>query len=335
MKPLSDSIACRLVEFPDRKAWQDGMRERIGGSRVAGLFGVSDWVSTYQLWAIYTGQVTDELDDSTRLRLGRLIEKPLLEELAVQTGWRVEPWPQTTVAMHADESLRFGVTPDALAEDLDGAFAVQVKSVNEFAYKRWPRDEDGALSIPAPYLVQTQAELECLGLDRGVLAVLFGKDRLEWIPYQRHAAFCEKLRERIRWFWGLVDSRTPPDADGSEATARVLAELYPDDDGSAVELAGDADVWAARLAEAKAAIKEAEAVKEEMQNLLRAAMGEATFATTPDGANFSLKSQTRETVDAAKLRDKFPEAFAACRRESSFRVLRSISKLPAEALAQL
>lgn len=326
----------KLLPFYDRAAWLAARGSRVGASEVAALWGNHPYLSLWKLWALKSG-VEGAADDSDTgiKRRGRRLELPILEELADRTGWAVEPWQQTDIVEHPDAALRLGCTPDALADDGGGLGTVQVKSASPWAYRAWPRDEDGALTLPAQMAVQVQAELECLGLDRGTLVVLFGFDfdMMEIIPFERHPAFIEALKERLLWFWELVDNGDAPPVDGSDSTTELLKRLYPRDGGPTCELPGDSDLVAKSLEEISEVRKSAEKREQELKNQLIAWIGESTFASTPLGAAFSYKEQERAGVDSKALAADFPEAFKACQKVSRFRVLRRIKAVPNEALA--
>ena len=343
---LSDKIeAGRIVKYQTRSEWLAARVARLGASEVASLWPGEGYYSLATLWAFKAGQAEpNDADAPLWMEFGREFELPILNQIAKpphdaypwRRGWQVEPWPQNWVVTHPDETLRLAATPDALLIDDDGRVCVgQVKSVSEFMRKRWPRDDDGELAIPAHMEIQTQAELDCVGLERGYLIVLFGKSHIEVIQYERHEKFIGAMRRRILDFWDMVDSGEMPEIDGSESTYETLRNMFPSEDGTAVELPADADFWAADLAEAKQTISDAEKKRDLAKNKLIAAIGSATWAQTPGGIAFSFKEQTRAGVDRKALAKSYPEAARACATESRFRVLRELKELPADAADQL
>jgi predicted phage-related endonuclease len=101
-----------------------------------------------------------------------------------------------------------------------------------------------------------------------------------------------------------VQRQIPPDVDGSASTAKVLAKLHPEDDGSEVFLPAEAADWTDEIEAAKEQIKTAEVMKQAAENRLKAAIGDATFGLLPDGSRWSWKSQTRKSyvVEEATFR---------------------------------
>lgn len=341
-----------LNKYPDRAAWLaarqpacKGGHGQIGGSGAAALYDIG-YRSAVDLWAYHMGLDEAPDFDNGNMRRGRKLEPILLGELHELTGWEIESWPQHWTISDPDPTLRLTTTPDGLALvtgdhpwgtmfDHGELISVQVKTSNEWARKRWPRGEAGELLIPGHYQVQTQAELRCLGIRRGLLLVLFGMnfDDLEAIPFERHDAFQDAFAERLRWFWDLIDSGEQPPVDGSESTLAVLKRLYPTDDGTICELPGDADLWAQEFEDLGKTISEAEKKRDKVKNQLIAAIGDSSYAQTPSGVAFSLKEQTRGGIDAEKLERVWPGAFKECYdpERSKFRVLRKLAKLPRDA----
>jgi predicted phage-related endonuclease len=88
----------------------------------------------------------------------------------------------------------------------------------------------------------------------------------------------------------------PPEVDGSDATAHVLAVLYPEaDKGATVELGLEGAELLETLAEAKADTRAADARAKTASNELRALLGEAYTGTVDGRPAVTLGTQTRKT----------------------------------------
>jgi len=106
-----------------------------------------------------------------------------------------------------------------------------------------------------------------------------------------------EIEAEVEHFWGLVESKTPPPIDGSEATARALKRLHPKDNGLEIALPEEAIGWVETWQDAKASVKAAEDVheirKKQAENNLKAAIGDNTFGRLPDGRRLTLKTTER------------------------------------------
>ena len=327
----------------DRAAWLEARKGRMTGSKAAALFGMAndEYLSLYSLWAVESGleEPPAPVKEKGVLKRGRKMEPMILEELNEVNGWPVEHWPQNWTLDHPDPAARASCTPDGLAiASGDGPWfdgeliAVQVKTANEHVFRRLGRGEDGSVQIPIEHQIQVQIELACLGLDHGVLCLQpsMDLDDMIQIPYERNPEFIARFLELAADFWRRVKEGDAPEVDGSKATAETLKRQFPKDQGHAVRLSAEADVWAAELAMAKVTIKEAEKIAKDRKNKLAAAVGDATFAETPDGVCYSYKAQVRIGINTGKLRDLFPEAAEECETVSRFRVLRPVKTIAEE-----
>lgn len=80
---------------------------------------------------------------------------------------------------------------------------------------------------------------------------------------------------------------------------------------SKVELKAKARKALTEFVEAKQVIKEAEAIKEKAEAVIREALGEATVATVNGFQVLSVAFRKRTNINSKELETKFPEAFEA------------------------
>lgn len=337
-------------KYEDKAEWLESRKRRMTGSKAASLFGLNEYLSVYRLWAIESGILEEPVrKDTGNMWRGRELEVPLLKWLAYSRGWDVEPWPQSWTLSHPEtegQDHRLQCTPDAIAivrgvqdhEPFDEGelINVEVKTVNQWAIRYWERDADGSLIMPIEFQIQTQIELACLGLHGGVLILQpsFNPEDMVVIPYVINHAFLRRLMAMAADFWRLVDSGEEPPVDGSESTWQTLKRLYPEESGEAVMLPAESDVWAAEFAAAKEAERAAAKRKELAKNQLIAAIGDATYARTPGGANFSYKGRVSRRIDSKALRAAYPSIAAECEAVSEFRVLLPCKTIPEALLAE-
>jgi putative phage-type endonuclease len=283
----------------DREQWLAERLTGIGASESPSVLGINPYKSAFQLWAEKCGLAEPEdLSSNEAVEFGVRLEKPVAEAFADRTGRHVEMWPAYTVVRDPERSWML-CTPDARQETTDrGEGLLQVKTTSAFNAADWA-DEP-----PLYYQVQVQHELAVTGFDWGTIVVLIGGQRLRYFDVERNDKFIAALLPRLESFWAAVQSKTPPEVDGSLATAKVLAKLHPEDNGQTVTLPPESAEWTIQLEQAKATIKGAEAVKIECENRIKAALGDATFGLLPDGSRWSWKTQDRAgyTVEPTTFR---------------------------------
>jgi putative phage-type endonuclease len=338
---------------PTRDEWLTQRRLGIGASDTPSILGLSSWGSAYSVWAEKTGLVEPEdLSDCEWIEMGNVLERPIFELWKERTGSRGEMWAQNESIKHQHHDW-MRCTPDATAYFLhERRQNVQIKNVGAHKTKEWA---DG---VPLIYQVQVQHEMAVLGPAclETIVVVLIGGQKLKWFTVERNDRFIESLIVKLAEFWDLVESKTPPPIDGSEATLETINRLHPDDDGTVVDLSNgtpldlnpaadltmgiaaayqeflenspypeDCEAVAAdaHYMACKALCKAVIQLETTAKAKILSAIGGSTYATINN--NYSLKTQTREKPIC-------PHCGERTGPPSTFRVLRSGVKIPADAV---
>jgi putative phage-type endonuclease len=294
-----DTIKC-----DSRESWLAARNQGIGGSDAPAAIGISPWKGRFALWSEKVGLVEQaDLSNVAAVQWGSRLQYAVGSGYAEESGRLVAHEPEFLIRRHPAHRFMLA-TLDAEQTDLQrGPGLLEIKTAGASHAKEWS-DEP-----PLHYQVQLQHQLAVTGYSWGTLAVLIGGQKLAWFDCEANEKFIARLVEQEAEFWALVENQTPPEADGAESTTRALAKLYPADNGETIVLADDFRLIDEELAELKATLKDMERRKTEIENRIKAAMGEHTAAIVPGGASYTYKLQTAH--HAAK------EAY-----ESSFRVLR-------------
>jgi len=302
-------MSTSIIECQNEAEWLSQRRNGIGASDAAVVLGVSPWKTPYPLYAEKVGDAEPEdLSEVERIEWGHRLELPIQEAYIDRTGRPVIPWPKFQIACHPDlDYVR--CTPDARQRENAGADSrdgpLQIKTTNAFADHEW-RDEP-----PLYYQVQLQHEIAVLEAEWGTLCVLIGGQKMRWFDMQRNQPFIDAMVEKEAEFWQRVMNRNPPPIDDTPACSKALQQLHPDDSGESIILPDEAGTWDSKLAELRESIKIWEAEKREIENKLKAAIGDATYGILPNGGRYSWRTQTRKAHQV---------------KESKSRVLRRLKK---------
>lgn len=278
---LTHSIVC---DSHDRAAWLAARRTGIGASEIAAVLGLSPWKSRWALWADKRGMTADRdlAAENEAVAWGNILESTVATEWARRTG--------AEVAM-AGQLLRSTEHPWALATldarwALDGASGIlEVKTTGGLHAADWA---DGP---PAHYEMQVQQQLLVTGAERAAIACLIGGQKLAWAWVDRDERAIRQIVAAGAAFWELVQSGTAPETDGSESTARALAEAFASDDGATVELGAELRDACEALADLKAQRRDIEAAIGEHENAIKSALGSHQRGALPGGWGVSWKTQ--------------------------------------------
>jgi putative phage-type endonuclease len=264
-----------VVAPPDlpREEWLAARRRGIGGSDVSAILGMDPYRSPLEIYLDKLGEAAD-VPRSAKLSeaasWGHRLEPVVAEAFAERTGLRLVSAPG--MLAHVELSWMLATVDRLFAEDVEGepSGVLEIKTRSAYALDEWA---DGVPDAPA---LQTHWYLAVTGYARAYVAALIGGQRLIVHRIERDEGLAAHLVEAAGDFWRRVQHREPPPADGSPATAELLAHLYDVTPG-AVTVADPADVLP--LVEERRALKErAQQLADELADVetrLKAAAGAA------------------------------------------------------------
>jgi predicted phage-related endonuclease len=257
--------------------WHAIRLQNIGGSEIAGLFGVqADYQqSAYTLHMVKSGRIpAPPVDDSpgSRVWFGTQLEPVIAAMAAKIHGWKIskggyclDDWVGGMAC-----SLDYIIDepgPEERKLGFTGPGVLQLKNVDQAQHKqKWVENEP-----PFPVLVQLQHEIACAGVTWGVIAGLVGGNNLPAYRYEERQKTIELIRQRVGEFWQNVEAKKPPHVDGKDSTAAALAALYPTlADLLPIDLSNDNELpeICAGLLVASADVKGAKAIEQEYKNRL-------------------------------------------------------------------
>jgi putative phage-type endonuclease len=195
--------------------WHDLRNEpgAVGGSDIAAITGLSTWESAITKWAKKTGQIPDEVTPNMSMKLGTILESPILNlfanehpELEIfETGtWanKENPWARSN--------------PDGLYKDADGNWGiVEVK----FSRDYWS-------GVPQAYRAQVLWYMRIFGIKQAKLVALAGSSYMEfdieWDEFEAQTLWDAAVRFRQ----ACLDMKMPY-WDGSNSTLETIRALSP------------------------------------------------------------------------------------------------------------
>lgn len=329
----------------DRDAWLEWRRGGVGGSDVAGILGISPWSSPFSIWLDKLGLLPDEPENEA-MSAGRWLEAAIGPWFTHETGLVVlgaQTWATHAEVDHhrcTPDGYAFAEDPDTLANlphvsrdydipeaDLVAALVAQLALGSVQIKVTGPGRKPDHLD--EHHQAQGQWEMHVTGLDRCWFAVLRGR-RLDVHLLERDQADIDFMVGRVDEFWERhVLEQSPPEVDGSDATSRALAVLYPpaagDGPGEVVRHArgSQVDRLVAEWKAAKEAAKEAKAEAEYRGNLVKAQLGDCTELVIGSDLAASWRPQTTRRLDTKALAAIDPTLARRYTRETRSRVLRA------------
>ena len=198
--------------------WLEYRKAGIGGSDASVVCGVSRYKSPVELWMEKTGQLPSQ-EAGEAAYWGNLLESLVREEFTKRTGISVT---KPSALYQSEEHPFMLANVDGLCEDpVHGPCIFEAKTASAYKAGEW---ED---SIPDEYMIQIQHYMAVTGYQGAYIAVLIGGNTFRWRFVERDEELIAMLISLEEDFWRHVQDGTPPALDGSNASARFLAERFP------------------------------------------------------------------------------------------------------------
>ena len=195
--------------------WHDLRNEPgvVGGSDIGAIAGLSTWESAITKWAKKTGQIPDEVTPNMSMKLGTILESPILNLFADEhpelTIWETGTWANK-------EHPWARSNPDGIYQTEDGQLGiVEVK----FSRDYWS-------GVPQAYRAQVLWYMRVFGIKQAKLVALAGSSYMEfdieWDEFEAQTLWDAAVRFRQ----ACLDMKMPY-WDGSNSTLETIRALSP------------------------------------------------------------------------------------------------------------
>jgi len=205
--------AKKIGDFtPEDQQWHELRTKGITGTDTGAILGVSPFASAYKVWAVKTGQVSDEVKQNERMRLGQLLEAPLIQ-MYREKHPEAEVYENVGTYIHEDYPELIA-NPDGLVTIGDKLYILEVKTSRNY----WS-------DVPAHYRTQVLHYADVFSADGVIVISLAGGDYQEW-EVEVDENELSMQRSIILEFWQEnVINGVEPDWDGSQSTYETVRAI--------------------------------------------------------------------------------------------------------------
>ena len=268
-----------------REDWLAERRKSLGGSDVAGILGMNEYSSPYEVYADKLG-LLPEKEDNEAMRLGRDLEDYVAARFTEKTGKKVRR--ENAIIRNPDYPyLHANVDRVVVGENA----VLECKTVSALNLKNYKNGE-----YPSRFYAQCCEYMLVCGFTKAYLAVLvLGKEFLVF-EIERDEEELAALNGACKDFWKYVESQTPPPADGAPATTKAISTIYPESSEDSVNLFAYERELEQRSA-LSAQIKELETIRDDIDNRIKSFMADAGRGES-SGYKVTWTSSERKSFDA-------------------------------------
>lgn len=267
------------VRATERDEWLAFRRTMVTASEMACILGESPFGDALQVFVDKTTAQIARPEPSiySPLFWGSVLEQPILTNAAKFFGWK---YREGGALLRSRHFPFLGCTLDAEIDRLDGHGDIICEGKTSQISKQW--DEEAG-TLPGHILVQAQHQLLVTGAPCCLVFALLQGCRpcqIEVLPsVEYHAALVEhgqQFMERVR----NLDMPDPTHLSG-----RSLERMFHESNGKTIMLPDLAVDWTTELGNIASDLAKLSKRKEELRNMIRAAIGDCTFGQLPSPVN--------------------------------------------------
>ena len=290
--------------------WLEYRKQGIGGSDASVVCGINRYKSPVELWMEKTGQLPHQ-EAGEAASWGTQLEPFVRAEFTKRTGIEVS---RRNELLQSEEHPFMLANLDGICEVPDvGPCIFEAKTASAYKVGEW---ED---AIPDEYALQLAHYMAVTGYAGAYIAVLIGGNTFKWKFIERDEELISMLIQLETDFWNHVQDGTPPPLDGSDASAKFLAERFPNSrPKSHIILPETADELLAQYDEACEELEAVTERKQKAENLLKEMIGENEVGTAGDRI-ITWKSVSQERLDSKTLRAEHPVLYKKYVNQTSYR----------------
>jgi putative phage-type endonuclease len=222
-----------IIPIESEAQWLALKKEDISSTEISALFDCSPYEDNFTIYHRKKGTIESGFEENERVIWGRLLEAIVAEEFANRYGLKIRKINDymrhgkiSRMSASFDyEIIGFDHTslPNELQlkfQDLGNAI-LEIKMVDSYEYKEKWIDREAPLHIE----FQHQQQLEVSNIKWGVIAVLIGGNKLDYLIRNRNekagAAICKKIER----FWHAFDNNIAPKPN-FEKNAQTIIRLH-------------------------------------------------------------------------------------------------------------
>jgi putative phage-type endonuclease len=268
-------MTAEIIPFTTEADWLKHRLADVTSTESAALFGMSPYVTRYELWHRKKSGMTPVFESNERMEAGNFLEPGIAAWHAHCNGWQIRPMKD----YRRLPAERIGASFDfEILNHPDGPAHLEIKNVDFSVYKEvWLEHEDGTLEAPPHIELQIQHQMLVSGYPRAFIGALVAGNRRALIERLRDEPVIAAIRHRIKEFWQSVDAGIEPDPIMPEDAAAVIRLNQYAEPGKILDATADENITALvmKLAAANTAKKLAEEDAEVTKAELLIAIGDA------------------------------------------------------------
>lgn len=217
--------------------WLQLRAKNINSTEVSALFGLSPYMTEYELWHQKKDAVVIRIEENERMKWGKRLQFSIAEGICEDSGWELFPMPEYTTL----SGLNIGSSFDYLAacnkEHMQAI--LEVKNVDGIAFKEGWKVDGENVEAPVHIELQVQHQLLVSGLKEAYIGALIGGNK----PVVIHRLADEKVQSEILAkcvdFWKSIALGIEPKPDFQRDSEFIISRFQNSEAGKVLDKVDD------------------------------------------------------------------------------------------------
>lgn len=208
--------------------WLEERAKDITSTEVSALFGVSPYLTEFELWHRKKAGDIVKYDGNERTRWGLLLQDSIARGLAEEDGLSIRRMEEYV----RDPKLRMGSSFDFAIIDLQYSTPkdygiLEIKNVDSLVFKNQWQIDQNTIEPPLHIQLQVQHQLALTGLEFAKIGALVGGNKLVKLECKPNKKIIDAIKIKIDVFWRSIESNESP-SPNFELDADFISKLYGD-----------------------------------------------------------------------------------------------------------
>lgn len=211
-----------IITDATEQEWLKLRTHDITSTDAAALFGISPYLTPYELWHRKKSGTVVSLAGNERMAWGSRLQDAIATGICKDNGW--------TEYRRKDEYVRLLKLPMGSSFDFEVSYGgamplLEIKNVDSLAYKNGWLVEGDNVEAPPHIELQVQHQLAVADRPRAYIGALIGGNRVVLIQRERDEHVIGALMDRVKSFWDTIDKNQEPQPD-FQKDADFIRTLY-------------------------------------------------------------------------------------------------------------
>lgn len=229
----------QIIKPENTREWLKLRTNDITSTDVAALFGLSPYMTKFELWHRKKRGDIIEIAENKRMKWGTAMQDAIAAQIAKDQGWNIRRMDEYI----RDEELRAGSSFDFSIEKCNGAVIgevtlperiaiengpgiLEIKNVDFVIFRdNWLVDDNGFIQAPPHIELQVQHQLMVSWREYAYIGALVAGNDDKLIHRKRDEVVIAAIRQAVKDFWASIEANEPPPPD-FVSDAAFISKLY-------------------------------------------------------------------------------------------------------------